>query len=457
MIRLYGAPERVLADAEALDDRVEQQLTRLGLPVVRVDDHGITLGASSVAVFGRSHAYVPDCTAWYVGAGACPGWMRPTDGRGADSAHDVLSRLATALEQERAGVAFRAASTGTCRPTRADFDPGLLEGISRAVAPPTPPAELLLQQSLVAIERCCASSGAICAAPRGAASEPDYGFTWQRDAAAVGFALHALAERGPADLQSRAAQRLEAYVGFLGRLTGDLSASRRTLDGRVVGGYGDPQHDGPAASALLLQTVAPGLAPRFVEHLVRVEDAPGYDLWELTHGRHFHSAHLRRRALVNAGVGCPSMPAPPVDASAIGSTVLGGVSDSDDLTLTSPVADRLLDSARRWPVNGRWRLHHSSGAGIGRFPHDANDGLLSTGGGPWPVCTLWLAQHYRARGLHTESDGMLAFTLAHVDPTGISEQIHPDTGQPRGARGLAWAHAELVVTLLQRTPLRDAP
>ena len=457
MIRLVGAPERVLADSDALDDRVEQQITRLGLPVVRVDEHILTLGAASVAVFGRDHAFVPGCTAWYVGAGACPSWMRPTDGRGAASAHHVLATLASALEQERAGVAFRAASAGTARPNQEAFDPGLLEGVSRAVAPILPPTELLLRQSLDAIERCCASSGAIIAAPRGAAGEPDYGFTWQRDAAAAGFALHALAERGPTDLQARAARRLESYVDFLRRLTGDLSASRRAVGGQEVGGYGDAQHDGPAATALLLQAVAPDLAALFVDHLVRIGERPGYDLWELSRGHHFHAAHLRRRALIRAGISCPPLPEPPLDAGAIGSTVLGGARDPDDLTLTSPVADRLLDLAQRWPVNTRWRLHHAHGAGIGRFPQDANDGLRSTGGGPWPVCTLWLAQHYRARGLHAASAGLLAFTLAHVDPTGISEQIHPDTGQPRGARGLVWAHAELVTTLLQTDPPGAAP
>ena len=449
MIRLVGAPERVLADVEALDEGVEEQISRLGLPVVRVDDHGITLGAVSVAVFGRIHAYVPNCTAWYVGPGPCPGWMRATDGRGPATAHQVLATLATALEQERAGVAFRAASAGAARPSHEDFDVELLEGVARAVAPSVPPTELLLGQSLAAIERCCASSGAIAAAPRPADGGPDYGFTWQRDAAAVGFALHALAERGPADLQTRAARRLQAYVGFLSRLNGDLSASRRTLDGQVVGGYGDPQHDGPAASALLLQAIAPALATPFVDHLVRIGDAPGYDLWELTEGHHFHAEHLRRRALLNAGIHSPEPREPPLDAAVIGSTVLGGVSDPADLTLTRPVADKLLDAALLWPVNTRWRLHHAHGAGVGRFPRDANDGVRSTGGGPWPVCTLWLAQHYRASGLHAHSDGLLAFTLAHIDPTGISEQIHPDTGQPRGARGLAWAHAELITTLLQ--------
>ena len=448
MIRLAGSPTCVLVDAEAVDAAVESQLARLALPVVRVDDHDLTLGGPCIAVFGRDHAAVAACTAWYVGPGPTPRWMRPTDGRGPASAAQVLSRLATALEQERAGAAFRAAGAGLAQPEQVVFDPQLLEGVSRAVAPAQPATDLLLRQSFAAIERCCSSTGAITAAPRSRLGQPDYWFTWQRDAAAVGFALHALADRGPPDLRAPALRRLEDYIAFVGRWRDDLSASRRTVRGEVVGGYGDPQHDGPAATALLLQAVAPDLARRFVHHLVEVGDAPGYDLWELTYGRSFHAAHLRHRALAGAGIRT-AVGKPPTDAAVVGSVVLGLEGALEEPAGLRPVIAGLEAAADRWPVNARWRLHHRCGAGIGRFPDDANDGFRSTGGGPWPVCSLWLAQYYRAVGRHEESDGLLAFVLAHVDPTAISEQLEPVTGQPRGARGLAWAHAELVTTLLQ--------
>jgi hypothetical protein len=430
VIRLVGAPTHVLVDKDAVDDDVERQLDRLGLPVVRFDDHDPTLGGACVAVFGRDHPVVPECTAWFVGPGPTPAWMHATEGLGAPTAAKVLARLATAFEQERAGFAFRAAGAALPQPVQGVLDPQLLKGVSRAVAPVAPAKELLLRQSFEAIERCCADSGAITAAPRGAAGEPDYWFTWQRDAAAVGFALHALAERGPDDLRGRARHRLAAYVAFVEGLEGDLSASRRTVSGQVVGGYGDPQHDGPASTALLLHAVAPTAAGRFVKHLVEVGDAPGYD---------------------RAGIAC-SVGTPPTDASVVGSAVLGFDLEHDDLNAPAAVVGPLEEAAERWPVNARWRMHHQHGAGIGRFPEDANDGLRSSGGGPWPVCTLWAAQYYRAAGLHEQADGMLAFVLAHVDPSSISEQLHPVTGQPRGAKGLAWAHAELITTLLQVTP-----
>ena len=456
MIRLVGAPTHVLVDTHAVDAEVERQLVRLGLPVVRLGDHGPTLGGACVAIFGRDHPVVPECWAWFVGPGPTPAWMRATDGLGPPTAAKVLARLATAFEQERAGFAFRAAGAGLPQPAQGVLDPQLLEGVSRAVAPLVPATELLLRQSFEAIERCCADSGAITAAPRGAPGEPDYWFTWQRDAAAVGFALQALAERGPDDLRHRARRRLAAYVAFVEGFEGDLSASRRTVSGQVVGGYGDPQHDGPAATALLLYAVAPAAAGRFVQHLLDVGDGPGYDLWELNHGRAFHASNLRRRALVRAGIAC-KVGSPPTDASVVGSTVLGFERERDDLDAPARVVGPLEEAAQRWPVNARWRMHHQHGAGIGRFPDDANDGLRSSGGGPWPVCTLWTAQYYRAVGLHEKADGLLAFVLAHVDPSSITEQLHPVTGQPRGANGLAWAHAELITTLLQVTHDRHEP
>ncbi|MCU1602523.1 MAG: glucoamylase precursor [Frankiales bacterium] len=446
MIRIVGGPERVLVDAEALSGDTAQALARLGLPVVRIDDHDLTLGGISVAVFGREHPAVPHCTAWYVGPGDAPGWMLAT----VATAAQVLNRIASAFEQERAGAAFRAAGAGLEAPALLPCDPEVLRGVARSLAPAVPAVEALLRQSFDALERCCAASGAITAAPRAAPGEPDYWFTWQRDAAAVGFALRDLAVRGPADLRERARRRLDGYVAFLTGLTGDLSASRRTVDGDIVGGYGDPQHDGPAATALLLQAVAPDASERFVRHLIEIGEAPGYDLWENAYGRSFHARNLRRRALLRAGIACAAG-SPPADAGAVGSAVLGFDPLLDDLHAVSAVVLALELDAERWPVNATWRLHHAHGAGIGRFPDDANDGYGSTGGGPWPVCSLWLAQHHLHSGHRAEGEGHLAFVLAHTDPTAISEQLDPVTGQPRGARGLAWAHAELVTTLLAAT------
>jgi hypothetical protein len=140
----------------------------------------------------------------------------------------------------------------------------------------------------------------------------------------------------------------------------------------------------------------------------------------------------------------------------------------------------------------------NAGMGWGRFPEDANDGLGSTGGNPWPLATLWAAQYcYRlteklATGgpisitderqarylnrvagqevasvgsplpgqrivmdllpaLRQRGDAYLQFVLAHQPQDGsVTEQINRDSGQPQGARDLTWAMSELLNTLAMR-------
>ncbi len=543
-IELIGAPRAVLVDDEALGaassplgSRVRALLLALGIEVVPVVDHVATLRSPTVAVLGRDHPPVPSCHAWYVGAGKTPAWMHPTAGARPRTTAHVLSLLGTGFAQERAGAAFRAAGAGAAVPASTAYDgAAILRGITTAVAAqpssphrPQPPSQLatgsvadLLRRSAAALERCCAPNGAIAAAPA-AAGGPGYWFFWQRDAAHAAVALHALARFGPDDVvRRRAARCVERYVDFvaglgpaLARTATGIAASRCTMAGEPVGHYGDPQHDGPAATALALLTVvddprsALDLARPFLDHLRGT--GRGYDLWELTQGRSFHALNLSRRALrraaaVAALVADPaaadfrrdgllqsaqldefrdgargglvhsrqSQPAwfeatSRLDMSAIGSVLLCYDVSDDVLNVDDPdVAATLRQLAthfgERWPVNSAWRSGGHLGGGIGRFPEDCNDGLGSTGGNPWPVTTLWAAQYHLRRveraahlGVVGEratdlalAEGYLSFVLAHCDPDAMSEQIDGLTGLPRGAGPLAWAHAELVMTLVTR-------
>lgn len=446
----------MLVDAEVRTPDVDRVLAALGLPVLDVG-HGLTLGGPVVAVLARDHPPVPDCFAWYVGPGDCPSWMHDTAG----DAGWVLRLLGTALVQERAGAAFRAAGAGRSAAAVVELDPAVLHGVSAAAGGPVvaPPqrarhdVDALLRQSFQALVACCADNGAIAAAPRAAPGAPDYWFFWQRDAAAAATALLALAAHGPHDLRAAAAERVQAYVAFVSELE-DLSAGRCTMTGGAVPGYGDPQHDGAAATALVL-LAAGAPAGRLLDHLLTLEGARGYDLWELREGHSFHAANLRRRALLHAGLPAAPVSASrmvtsarppwfgvtsPLDAAVAGSALLAFDPEVDDLS--EPALVRAVTAverhyAERWPTGG-----------IGRFPEDANDGLGSTGGGAWPVTTLWLAQWHLRRGDRNRGLAHLDWVLARVDPVAISEQVDPRTGVPRGARGLAWSHAELVTTLL---------
>lgn len=501
-----GEPIAVLIDSEAIGGSalVRLLLHATGLRVIVLSAHPITLPAPTVGIFGNDFPLVEGCHAWYVGSGPPPGWMQRTHGRGAAGTVQILRLLGTALVQERAGAAFRAAGAGQPAPTELALDPGVLRGVDRAVSPlnlkvsactaATLDPEYLLRRAFAAIQACCAPNGAIAAAPPAGPGEPDYWFFWQRDGAAAALALHALSRCGPPDVRGRAAALCQGYLAFVSEIGrgGALAAGRLTMAGEGVGGYGDPQHDGPAATVLAILTLDPAAletARPFIEHLLLPGPHTGYDLWELIQGRSFHAANLRRRALrlaarVATGVDdalalrCRSRDERPafadpaggwrhvldpdpawfrattrLDVSVLASSLLARNDDDDedhDPRLGETAQRLQAHYAERWPVNVAWRQTGNAGCGIGRFPEDANDGYGSTGGNPWPIATLWMAQHHFHRGDLELAEGYLKFVVTHVDPVTISEQIDATTGAPRGARGLVWAHAELVVTLLAR-------
>ncbi len=516
---LLGAPEAIVVDSAARGRDTDRLLAELDLQVVPADAHGLTLGRPSVGLFGADHPPVVGCYGWFVGAGPEPEWMHPAQGR----AGDVLALLGTGFAQERAGAAFRAAGAGQSPPAATHYDaPAILAGITAAVsaAPATsslgseladvPDTVSLLQASFAVIARCCAPTGAIAAVPAPVVpGGPDYRFFWQRDAAAVAFALHGLARWGPdAGVRAGAQGLLDRYLDFLAELgprlarTGDVAAGRCTLAGQPVAGYGSPQHDGPAASALVVLSVvedpavALWLARPFLDHVCGAARAPGgYDLWELMEGRSFHATNLARRALARAaevarlagedaevyratavalggrlaafrdpasgcylrgdGGGAPWFRAiSGLDMGSIGSALLGP-DDPSGPDLSATLAALTSRYATRWAVNTRWRDSGRLGGGIGRFPEDCNDGTGSTGANPWPVTTLWAAQWHLRFGRRDLGLGYLDFVLAHVDAGAVPEQVDGRTGQARGAGPLGWAHAELVTAVLDRD--RRAP
>jgi hypothetical protein len=131
-----GEPIAVLIDDAAIggDERVHALLQASGLQILNVT-HPTTLAAPTVGIFGNDCAPVPDCHAWYVGSGATPRWMHWTLGRGSATSIQILRMLGTALAQEQAAVAFRAAGAGQAAPTRIALDPAVLRGVVPGVGP----------------------------------------------------------------------------------------------------------------------------------------------------------------------------------------------------------------------------------------------------------------------------------------------------------------------------------
>lgn len=70
-------------------------------------------------------------------------------------------------------------------------------------------------------------------------------------------------------------------------------------------------------------------------------------------------------------------------------------------------------------------------------------------GNPWFVTTLWVAQYYLQTNNVAKAEELVKWTISHALPSGIlSEQIHPDTGEPISVTPLVWSHAELINILL---------
>ncbi len=550
-------------------------MAQAGIPasecLIVLADGGATPPPGSHAFYvGQGAPLVPQASppagAWQ---GAVP--LRLTGPAGTDA---LLALYGTALIQEKSGVEFRATSQGGPPPTSAPFDSGLFQGLVKslgrvperetlpAAARPAPELDgqmirTLASTCFVRVLRNIQPNGAIVASPAKGEQpgQPNYWFVWQRDAGHTLLNLIDWSRRAPFGLDT--AQMNEAINSYLGFLTlcqqyGNLGVSRYTVDGQPIPGYGNPQLDGPALSALAMMKL---LDPRPVYPQIRAllnylltpeGQGPCYDSWEFVYGRICNALLLKRKAF-RAGARLANVlteeedsrryreeagrleaelvqyidqargylvssrePANPwfeqisgLDVATLGAILTAWDSNDDFLNLTHPAVlgtVMALDDAfgPYYAVNRAWQAAGHMGMGWGRFPEDANDGVGSTGGNPWPLVTLWGAQfcyllaeklatagpfvvtdERQARylnqvvgdevarvgnqlgserilmevlpALRKRGDGYLRFVLAHQPTDGtLSEQINRDTGQPQGARDLTWAMGELLSTLALR-------
>jgi glucoamylase len=406
-------------------------------------------------------------------------------------------------------------------------------------------------------------NGAIVASPAKGdqPGQPNYWFVWQRDSGHTLLSMIDWAQSSPFGLPGAPIEAgIKNYLGFLTgtQATGDLGVSRYTIDGQPVPGYGNPQLDGPPIGVLAM-TRLPDSRPfypqirTYLNYLLTPEgQGPGYDAWEFVYGRILNVLLLKRKAF-RAGARLASLlkqdgdvrryqdevarleaevepfidrqrgyllssrdPAEPwlaeisgLDAATLAALLTAWDVDDTFLNLTDPAVVgtvlALEDAlAPLYAANRDWLAAGRAGMGWGRFPEDANDGVGSTGGNPWPLATLWAAQYCyllaeklatadtfvvtdesQARyfnrvtsaevasvgeplarqaimsnvlpALRRRGDAYLQFVLAHKPEGGsLTEQINRDTGQPKGARDLTWALSELLNTLAMRRAGADA-
>lgn len=366
-IRLAGAPQTLLLDTWALlspeghvqpslaakvralaqhegmrlvvlsghGDAVKEALPDLPHLVVASSAQDVAMEGSVLAIMVEHGPLPPHAHAWYVGPGRARSPFHATRHTGVSGTDEILGLFGTALVQERAGIAFRAAGAGKEIPGQAPFDEKILDGIARALANyPRRVARLAQEQSnrgeraldqeterliasaLPSILECQDENGAVAAAPppRGP-NAPNYWFFWQRDAGQVIIALTSLAQSG---IGSRFAESVRSfiarYVDFVARLpqekgveTGDLGVSRFEMSGQPVRSYGNPQKDGPACTVLAV-LAALGESERaytvvkpYLEYLREGISGPSFDPWEFAVGQIFFDCNLARQALRRGG------------------------------------------------------------------------------------------------------------------------------------------------------------
>jgi glucoamylase len=543
-----------------------------------------------IAILWAPGARVPSgCMAFYCGHGNAPAHAHPTRMRGSRATDHILALYGTALIQERAGIAFRSTSQGDAIPRGGQFNPAILRGILRAaeqtaVSKPSdrlslPDSTDLRQLARAAFDRLVRNvlpNGAVVGSPaRGTRpGEPNYWFYWQRDGATTMRHLITWHTHPPLGIDTRdLGSFIGRYLQFVAQSQrhGHLGTSRYNVEGKPILGYGNPQLDGPALSALTLATL-PDPTPAwpqlkgYLEFLLTPDaQGPTMDMWEFIYGRIFNAEFLQRQALL-AGAHVAAALGHSADAAryqARAQHVDGQLSDFLDPQSGRLMASRATDNpwfqaisgldsgviaaylhvqsrvvrdlsqrpgAQRslagipdgitqpavlatmmaledafeslYQVNRDWRTAGNTGWGLGRFPEDANDGLGSLGGNPWPLATLWAAQFYYWLALEVDSilehahqqvtfedprqaaffqrmvddhiqlgrplgaaawydvivphllargDGYLNFVVHHIPADGgVTEQVDKETGEPRGARDLSWALSELIATIVLR-------
>ncbi len=230
---------------------------------------------------------------------------------------------------------------------------------------------------------------------------------------------------------------------------------------------------------------------------------PSYDLWEEVKGTHFYTLMIERRALIQGAklarylndegaanwyqkqakaiedelqnfwdplkgyfVETPNRvdgldyKYSNLDVAVILGLLHGGLNDGflnwDDQRVTSTI-EKLIDAfAKLYPINQRKEI---PGVAIGRYPEDKYNGYAFTGGNPWPLCTLAIAEAlYRyAQVLTNKGEKQKAAEIAnyadqfvervryHANSDGsLNEQINKNTGYMTSVSDLTWNYAALI-------------
>ncbi|ORX44578.1 glucoamylase [Hesseltinella vesiculosa] len=375
-------------------------------------------------------------------------------------------------------------------------------------------------------------------------ASPNYYFDWTRDSALSFRVLVNELQNGKSD--STIQSDLASYIQFVkSSQTANLGEPKFNADGSVfTGPWGRPQNDGPAerASTLILYDKLNGNSNsksyvyNDLNYVVSNWQSSCFDLWEENQGQHFFSLMMMRRALldgvtyatnngdsseasnyksvvsnieslintfwtgnyviVTLGTSAKSNG---LDAAVLLGANIGGLGDgfytpgSDKILATSVVLENAMKS--EYPLNSN--LPNWLATAIGRYPGDVYDGVGTSAGNPWFICTNAFAElYYRAikewndagsvtvtdisktffaqfdskaasgtvytagtdaynslvNNIANRADEFLSTVRYHQNSNGsISEEFNRENGYMQGAYDLTWSHASTITAILAKS------
>ena len=128
--------------------------------------------------------------------------------------------------------------------------------------------------------------------------------------------------------------------------------------------------------------------------------------------------------------------------SSIAGLFLFGAMEPDDSGLSATMDAVFQALSVHTPLGGVARNR-------GDYYFRVTDDLDRVPGNPWVICTLWAARWAALKGQAAQARRMVDTALRMASPTGmLPEQVNPITGEPFAVQPLAWAHAELMLALL---------
>ncbi len=353
---------------------------------------------------------------------------------------------------------------------------------------------------------------------------PDYYFHWIRDAALVVESLigRRKLSNDPTEINS-IDQKISEYVAFSGQIQklptpSGLGEPKVNVNGTVFSDpWGRPQNDSPALRAVSMIHIAKLSKKSAIKFLIKADldfvaehwQDPSFDLWEEVLGTHFYTLMVQRKAMAEGAEFAKTIGDFPseknyrdqkkliervlldkfwnVEGNYIPTTIsqVGGLPGKDsnlDIAvvlglLHGTVNDsvfkfsdsRFLNTLQSLETRFKnlYAINKNNdipGTAIGRYPEDLFSGPDRSGGNPWVLATLAMAEAYynvaaefKIQGrtdwkrFIEKGDTFIQRTQYHANLDGsLNEQIQRDTGFMTSVSDLTWSHAAVLTANLAR-------